>query len=360
MSMNGIDISDYQKGIDLGSVPFDFMICKATEGTSIVHSTCDGFIQKAKSLGKCWGFYHFMNKEDPVSQANYFYENCKNYFGEGIPVLDYEMYGRIGTSGAKKFLDRIYELTGVRCIVYMSRSVCTEEDWSAIAPNHGLWVAQYANNNTTGYQDDPWLPSGGFGAWSACAIHQYSSAGRLSGYSGNLDLDKAFMDADGWMKYATGNGSASSAGSSDSGSSSSSSSSPSGTVLELAVGVMNGSYGNGDDRKNALGSRYDEVQEFINHIANADASTLASEVMDGKYGNGDTRKTVLGSRYDEVQSIVNGFSSSSSSKTTYTVKSGDTLSAIASKYGTTYTKLAKINGISDPNKIYVGQVLTIA
>lgn len=44
---------------------------------------------------------------------------------------------------------------------------------------------------------------------------------------------------------------------------------------------------------------------------------------------------------------------------TYTVKKGDTLSGIASRYGTTYQELAKINGISDPNKIYPGQVLTI-
>lgn len=45
--------------------------------------------------------------------------------------------------------------------------------------------------------------------------------------------------------------------------------------------------------------------------------------------------------------------------TTYTVKTGDTLSAIAAKYGTTYQRLAEINGISNPNLIYAGQVLKI-
>ena len=164
--MKGIDISNYQRGLDLGAIDYDFVFCKATEGTGIVHDTCDPFIQKAISMGKCWGFYHFLNKEDPIAQANYFYENCKNYFGRGVPMLDYEDYGRIGTDKAKQFLDRIYELTGVRCIVYISRSVCTEEDWSAIAPNHALWVAQYADNNETGYQDSPWLASGTFGAWT--------------------------------------------------------------------------------------------------------------------------------------------------------------------------------------------------
>lgn len=44
---------------------------------------------------------------------------------------------------------------------------------------------------------------------------------------------------------------------------------------------------------------------------------------------------------------------------TYTVKKGDTLSDIAKQYGTTYQELAKANGISDPNKIYVGQTLNI-
>jgi LysM repeat protein len=44
---------------------------------------------------------------------------------------------------------------------------------------------------------------------------------------------------------------------------------------------------------------------------------------------------------------------------TYTVKSGDTLSGIAAKFGTTYQHLAQINGLSDPNKIYPGQILKV-
>lgn len=51
--------------------------------------------------------------------------------------------------------------------------------------------------------------------------------------------------------------------------------------------------------------------------------------------------------------------SNGSSYVTYTVKSGDTLSAIAAKYGTTYQKIASLNGISNPNIIRVGQVLKI-
>lgn len=298
MSLKGLDISDYQSDIDLNDIDYDFMICKATEGTSIVHSTCDPFIQTAISMGKLWGFYHFMNKEDPVAQADYFYENCKNYFGRGIPVLDYEMYGRIGTDGAKRFLDRIYDLTGVRCIVYMSRSVCTEEDWSEIAPNHGLWVAQYANDNETGYQDDPWLPSGGFGAWDFAAIHQYTSHGRLDGYNGNLDLDIAHMSADAWVKYANPSGGELPDVPAPDGA-------PDGSTADLAAAVMRGEYGNGDERRNRLGSRYDEVQNLINRANSASIDDLASDVLAGAFGNGETRKSILANRYDAVQARVN-------------------------------------------------------
>jgi lysozyme len=43
----------------------------------------------------------------------------------------------------------------------------------------------------------------------------------------------------------------------------------------------------------------------------------------------------------------------------YTVRYGDSLSSIATKYGTTYAKLASLNSISNPNYIYVGQRLKV-
>jgi GH25 family lysozyme M1 (1,4-beta-N-acetylmuramidase)/LysM repeat protein len=45
--------------------------------------------------------------------------------------------------------------------------------------------------------------------------------------------------------------------------------------------------------------------------------------------------------------------------TTYTVKSGDTLTSIAKKYNTTVAKLQSINNIKDINKISVGQILAV-
>lgn len=89
---------------------------------------------------------------------------------------------------------------------------------------------------------------------------------------------------------------------------------------------------------------------------------IAQEVIDGKWGNGADRKkklTEAGYDYDAIQKIVNDKLQDKDDIQYYTVKAGDTLGAIAKKYGTTYQKLAKLNGIANPNKIYAGQKIRV-
>lgn len=65
-------------------------------------------------------------------------------------------------------------------------------------------------------------------------------------------------------------------------------------------------------------------------------------------------------KYDHVETVENKVENpKTNEESTYTVKPGDTLSAIAKKYGTTYQELAKINGIANPNLIHPGQVLKV-
>ena len=83
---------------------------------------------------------------------------------------------------------------------------------------------------------------------------------------------------------------------------------PSGDVSELAERVIAGEFGNGDARRQALGSRYDEVQAEVNRILGygaVDVDALARRVIAGEFGNGDERKRRLGSNYDAVQTRVN-------------------------------------------------------
>lgn len=60
---------------------------------------------------------------------------------------------------------------------------------------------------------------------------------------------------------------------------------------------------------------------------------------------------ILKLRRDDLSQVENN---------TYVVQQGDTLSKIAQKYGTTYQELARINNISNPNYIQVGQVIKIS
>ena len=92
---------------------------------------------------------------------------------------------------------------------------------------------------------------------------------------------------------------------------------------------------------------------------------LAREVIAGKYGNGEDRKKALGSRYGEVQARVNqilaGGSTPQPSVRYYTVQRGDTLSGIAKKLGiadwrTLYNKNKDVIG-NNPNIIYPNQKL---
>ena len=92
---------------------------------------------------------------------------------------------------------------------------------------------------------------------------------------------------------------------------------PGGTVSELARRVIAGEFGNGGARRAALGSRYSEVQAEVNRIlgggsssvpaqpAAPDIEALAQAVIRGDYGNGDDRRAALGASYDAVQARVN-------------------------------------------------------
>lgn len=309
MTMQGIDVSSWQTGIDVSKVPADFVIAKATEGTNYVNPDCDRVVQQCIKLGKCWGTYHYVDGSGAVAEADYYVNNVKGYVGRGILCIDWES-GSNRAWGNYAYLEtlvsRVIERTGIKPLIYVQASAYAPT--AAVAQRHdcGLWIAQYADMNATGYQDTPWNE----GAYT-CAIRQYSSAGRLTGWNGNLDLDKFYGDANAWRKYAGASGAAAPA------------------------------------------------PKPTDPLAGKSDNQLADEVIAGKYGDGENRKRALGNRYNAVQAIVNQKLGGGHQSRTYTVRAGDTLSGIAARYGTTWQHLQQLNGIADANRIYPGQVLRI-
>ena len=94
-------------------------------------------------------------------------------------------------------------------------------------------------------------------------------------------------------------------------------------IDQMARDVIAGKYGNGDQRKAALGANYDAVQARVNQILGSGSTStsapavniddLARRVIAGEFGNGDARKAALGSNYDAVQKRVNEMLGSGSS-----------------------------------------------
>lgn len=81
-------------------------------------------------------------------------------------------------------------------------------------------------------------------------------------------------------------------------------------------------------------------------------------------GGGVTLPGLVRRREEEYNLFMSDYTeevkiNTTTSNSTYTVKSGDTLSSIASAYGTIYQVIASLNGLSDPNKIYPGQKLRV-
>lgn len=173
---------------------------------------------------------------------------------------------------------------------------------------------------------------------------QYTSTAQFTGIVGNVDNSEWYVDFGGKSEPAPAP-------------------SVTGSTLELAEAVMLGRYGADQARRQALGDRYDEVQNFINHVYSAPTADLAAEVLAGKYGNGDTRKAVLGDRYGEVQELVSvlvgGNQRQADSTYYYTVQPGDTVSGIAWKMGVQWPEIARLNNLQSPHIIYPGQKLRV-
>lgn len=362
MAKLGPDISAWQGNIDIRTLAnhCDFFIFRSHAGIS-EDSKAARNVDLAIDSGKPYGLYIYsyaLNTSRAAQEAANVvaFANSRRVRPKFL-VIDMEdadgYKARNGMPSNQTLRDicrvecEAFEAAGYYAMVYASSS-WFKGKLAGIESRFDKWEAHWPTSG--GKQKGMNTDQSGESA-ANCGIWQFTSEGHLPGYNGNLDMNYLYKDV------ILGGGSNNPTPAPQP----APSPSVEGSVLDLATQVMKGVFGDGDDRKNNLGDRYAEVQDFINHIYSASVSDLVAETKNGRYGNGEQRKIVLGSRYEEVQKAVNasyGHGSGSSSKT-YIVKSGDTLSAIAARFGTTYQKIARDNGIANPNIIYPGQKLII-
>ena len=192
--LRGIDVSNWQGGIDLAPLPIEFVIAKATEGTNFVDPYCNGTIQQAISLDVPWGFYHFGGHSTATAEADFFLENCRDYFGKGIPVLDWEQNQSVGW--VNEFVRYVHSKTGVWCWVYANPWRFNQ---GGVEPNCGRWVAAYPNVLRPSLDYDTGEPPETDGL---ICCWQFASDGLVAGYDGNLDVNVFYGDRDAWNAYA--------------------------------------------------------------------------------------------------------------------------------------------------------------
>ena len=203
--MNGIDVSNWQAGLEVLKVPCDFVIAKATEGTTFKDAYMKTFIDAALKAGKPVGVYHFAIGGDAVAEADYFLNYVKPYIGKAMLILDWEGNAvSRGVSWAKTWLDYVKAKTGITPVFYSYNNEVKAKDWSSVAKTYPLWNAGYFDKgHEMGYTPDAPL-IGGTGAWNKALMYQYTSEGVLPGWGGHLDLDVFYGSKADWQKYATG------------------------------------------------------------------------------------------------------------------------------------------------------------
>ena len=208
-----VDTSVYQQDLVVTATNADAFIVKATGGIGYVNPDCDDTIQQAITAGKLFGFYHYFsdgfNDNDPIAEADYFVDNCSDYFHKGIPILDWERGGNndvTNTAKALQFLQHVEARIGVKPIIYMSLSLIASLDWSAVIANgNGLWCAAYVDNNTpvANFAMDPNRdPNPNWDGNVNDVLWQFTSTGRIDGYGGNLDCSFFWGTHASWDAYS--------------------------------------------------------------------------------------------------------------------------------------------------------------
>lgn len=208
--MRGIDVSRWNatnpnNPKDLNAIAeatykeSDFVVVKSSGGTKygyedFFHTT----IKRVLSDGKLGGAYHYAIGADPVAEADYFLSVVKPYLGKIILALDWEKGDNSAwgsTTWAKRFVDRVFERTGVVCFLYTGLDGSRQcRNLASFCP---LWLAAYPPP-----QSNSWVvPTFKYrlAPWDGYTIWQFTSG--LNKIDRNItDLTKAE-----WKAYSLTN-----------------------------------------------------------------------------------------------------------------------------------------------------------
>ena len=371
----GIDISEWQGNINFEEVKkagIDVVYIRAGQGFSYKDAMFEKNYEEAKKNGLKIGVYHYVTArsvEDAKLQAKFFVSLISNKKIDCKLAMDFETFGNLDNSEinevALAYLKELEELSKKEVIVY-SNTYSAKYKFNSKVAQYPLWVAQYGLNEP---QDN--------GKWKNWEGFQYSSTGKVSGIKGNVDLDKftknIFLsnteeipevekpncNKEDRILYKVQKGD---------------------TLWEIAQ-KHNTTVSHLVQINNIKNPNMIYVGEILtiscNHNANSNNNN--QNIINYKVQRGDTLSEIALKYNTTISSIVNlnniqnpnliyigqvlkimkNNSSLQAQKSYYVVNAGNTLWGISRRYNTTVANLVRLNGIKNPNLIYVGEKLRI-
>lgn len=321
MSILGIDIASYQGYPNFGAVKASgrsFVITKITEGTGYVNPYCAQNRAAAHAAGLVVGLYHFARATDPIAEADYFVNSCGNLVTGEFLMLDWEVGASDPVGWCKRFLDHVFERTGVKPLIYLNQNLNNSYDWSpVVGGDYGLDLAEYDNSTNGTVNTD----------WKTVAMKQYTSSGQVPGISGNVDLQVFFGDADQLQKYGKQNGVPAPTPAPTPAPAPQPAPAPSNDYIVRSGDTLSGI-------ASAHGLSLGQIEGFNPQITNPNV------IYPGQ--------------------VVHLGGAARPQGATYTVKGGDNLSSIASSHGYSLQHLEQINPqITNPNLIFPGQIINV-
>ncbi len=343
----GVDWSVYNGNYGKAGLPTDKFVISQIGGHNKYgiywQSTYPTQVQSTLSQGKRAHTYIWWEDVTDYSTAKYVLDTMLSKVTTpkgSIVALDAET--GIQSTDVTMWALKYIEDHGYTPLLYGYKSYLVQSFFlDTIVQSYGLWMAGYGWNTIKSTPD-----YGDFPSYENIKIWQFTSNYFNGELDGNVDLSG--ITDNGYGGQVTPNNTLPFEGRS---------------LEQLASDVQAGQFGKGEQLKKALGDYYIGVNAIVNErekkvTANESHGTLANQVQKGIYGVSPDRPRLLGTYTNEVQDRVNADAYKGMQVArTYTVQSGDNLSSIASRLGTTVQSLVSMNGISNPNLIYAGQTL---
>ena len=330
-----IDVSEHQGVIDWNQVKghIDGVILRCGYGMDIASQDDKQWtrnVAECERLGIPFGVYLYSyatNADKARSEAQHVLRLIKGHKLSYPVYYDLEDKSIEGAAVANaKIFGDIIEAAGYWCGVYYNR------DWhnrivKGQLNRFTIWGAGYGSNN--GQKQDNYKPGFGEDIW------QYSSKGSVPGVSGNVDVNVCYRD----FPAEIGGGST-----------------PAPAPQPTPTPTTKYKEGDHVVFSTCYASSTDPISKAIPASKMARNHGVITGIYPGTHNPYLLDKNLCFVNDGDIRGFYNGGSSGAQY---YTVKSGDCLSVIAQKYGTTVSQLQSWNGISNPDVIYTGQRLRV-